>query len=232
MSSFTDLHVVVTGATGALGAGVVDALLGAGAIVHAPIHEPEVPAHVPWRGRAGVHPTPLATLDDEAEVTAYYASLPTLWASIHLVGGFAMAPLLATSLAELRAQHTLNVVTTFLCCREATRALRATGAGGRIVNVAARAAVVPTGGMSAYTSAKAAVVSLTQSLAMELAGDRILVNAVAPSLIDSPANRAAMPDADHAAWPTAAEIAAAIAFLASPANALTSGAVVPVYGRA
>jgi len=232
MSTFTDLHVVVTGATGALGAGVVDALLGAGAHVHVPLHEPEVPDRVRWRGHERVHATGRVTLDDEAEVTAYYAALPPLWASIHLVGGFAMAPLLATSVAEVRAQHTLNTITCFLCCREATRAIRATGHGGRLVNVAARAALAPTGGMVAYTSAKAAVVSMTQSLATELLADRILVNAVAPSIIDSPANRATMPTADHASWPTAAEIGATIAFLASPGNALTSGAVVPVYGRA
>jgi NAD(P)-dependent dehydrogenase (short-subunit alcohol dehydrogenase family) len=126
----------------------------------------------------------------------------------------------------------MNTVTCFLACREAVRAIRKTGGGGRIVNVAARGAVAPTGGMVAYTTAKAGVASLTQSLAHELVAESILVNAVLPSVIDSPANRASMPKADHDAWPKPAELAEAIAFLASPANTLTTGALVPVYGRA
>ncbi|MCX5745119.1 MAG: SDR family oxidoreductase [Proteobacteria bacterium] len=112
------------------------------------------------------------------------------------------------------------------------RAIRATGQGGRIVNVAARPVVQPTGGMIAYTTAKAGVASLTQCLAAELAGDRILVNAVLPSIIDTPGNRAAMPTADFATWPKPAELGEAIAYLASPTNTLTSGALVPVFGRA
>jgi NAD(P)-dependent dehydrogenase (short-subunit alcohol dehydrogenase family) len=86
--------------------------------------------------------------------------------------------------------------------------------------------------MTAYVASKAGVAAMTQALAAELTRDRILVNAVLPSVIDTPANRAAMPDADHAAWPKPAELAEAIAFLASSENALTSGALVPVYGRA
>ena len=129
----------------------------------------------------------------------------------------------------------LNAVTCFLCCREAIRAMRRggdTGVGGRIVNVAARPVVQPAGGMLAYTTAKAGVASLTQCLADEVRSDRILVNAVLPSIMDTPANRAAMPDADHSAWPEVDEVAETMVFLASPENALTSGALVPVYGRA
>jgi NAD(P)-dependent dehydrogenase (short-subunit alcohol dehydrogenase family) len=86
--------------------------------------------------------------------------------------------------------------------------------------------------MVAYTAAKAGVASLTQSLAAELRDENILVNAVLPSTIDTPANRAAMPKADHASWPKPTEIAEAILFLASPSNTLTSGTLLPVYGRA
>jgi len=110
--------------------------------------------------------------------------------------------------------------------------MRRAGAGGRIVNVSARPVVRPEGGMSAYSCSKAAVAALTQSLGAELAGENILVNAVLPSIIDTLANRRAMPDADHTAWPKPAEIAETIAFLVAPGNTLTSGALVPVFGRA
>jgi NAD(P)-dependent dehydrogenase (short-subunit alcohol dehydrogenase family) len=206
-------HVVVTGGKGALGGAVVALLQARGAVVHVP---------------------DIATVDlaDEVAAVGYYADVPSLWASIQLAGGFAMAPIAETALADLEAQWRLNTVTCFLACREAVRAIRKTGNGGRIVNVAARPVLVPTPGMTAYVAAKAGVAAITQALAAELARDRILVNAVLPSIIDTPANRAAMPAADHAAWPTPAELAETIVFLASPENALTSGALVPVYGRA
>lgn len=220
--------VVVTGGTGALGAGVVAALLARGATVHLPMLEAALPEHL---RHDRVHATPGVALDDEAAVVAYYAGLPPLWASIHLVGGFAMAPVAQTSLADLERQWRLNTATCFLTCREAVAAIRRGGHGGRIVNVAARPVLQPTAGMIAYVAAKAGVAAITQALAAELLGEGILVNAVVPSIIDSPANRAAMPGADHARWPKPAELAETIAFLASPENALTSGALVPVYGR-
>jgi NAD(P)-dependent dehydrogenase (short-subunit alcohol dehydrogenase family) len=205
-------QIVVTGGNGALGHAVVGWLKANGAVVHVP---------------------DIATVDltHEGAATAYYASLPPLWASIHLAGGFAMAAVADTALADFEKQWRTNTVTCFLACREAVKSIRKTGAGGRIVNVAARPVVAPTAHMVAYTAAKAGVAAITQSLAAELTGDQILVNAVLPSLIDTPANRAAMPDADHAAWPKPAELAEAIGFLASPHNTLTSGALVPVYGR-
>jgi NAD(P)-dependent dehydrogenase (short-subunit alcohol dehydrogenase family) len=86
--------------------------------------------------------------------------------------------------------------------------------------------------MAAYSATKAAVAALTRALAEEVKGDGILVNAVLPSIIDTPANRAAMPEARFERWPKPAELASTIRWLASPANAVTSGALVPVYGRA
>ena len=127
----------------------------------------------------------------------------------------------------------MNFVTAFLCCRAAVNAMARTGAGGRIVNVAARPALEwRTGaGMAAYTASKAAVAALTVALAEEVAKNGILVNAVAPSILDTSANREAMPKADHAAWPKVEEVAATILFLASPDNKVTRGAIVPVYGK-
>ncbi len=131
-------------------------------------------------------------------------------------------------------------MTCFLCCRAAARRIRESLTpdggrpdGGRIVNVAARPALEPRlgAGMVAYTAAKAAVAAITQSLAEELAGEAIWVNAVAPSILDTAGNRAAMPDADHSAWPKLDDVAETIAFLASPDNRTTRGGVIPVYGR-
>jgi NAD(P)-dependent dehydrogenase (short-subunit alcohol dehydrogenase family) len=232
MTLLNGKNVVVTGATGALGSAVVASLLARGAECWVPMLEPALPAHLPWHGDARVHAQPAMALDDEAAVSAYYAGVPALWGSVHLVGGFAMNGVADTTLDDLRAQWTLNAVTCFLCSREAVKAMRKTGQGGRIVNVTARASVSSAPGMLSYTMAKAAVTSLTQSLAAELVAEQILVNAVSPSLIDSPANRKSMPDADFATWPKPAELAETIAFLISPSNTLTSGAIVPVHGRA
>lgn len=223
-------HVVVTGGTGGLGAAVVERLLAEGMAVHLPIMEAALPAHLPWRDR--VHAVPGVSLDNESQVAAFYGSLPELWASIHLVGGFAMAKVTETSLADFEKQWRMNTATCFLACREAVRQMEKTNSGGRIVNVAARPAVTPTPGMIAYATAKAGVAALTQALAAEVLDRGILVNAVLPSIIDTPANRASMPKADHAGWPQPAQLAETIAFLASEKNALTTGTLVPVYGRA
>jgi NAD(P)-dependent dehydrogenase (short-subunit alcohol dehydrogenase family) len=222
-------HLVLTGAAGGLGPAVLDALLAAGAECHVPVRGParELRTH------ARVHIVESVDLGDEAAVASFYAARPPLWASVHLAGGFKGAPIGETSLADQRAQIDVNATTAFLCCREAARNMRANpgGGGGRIVNVGSRAAVVPGGGSVAYTMAKAAVCALTQALAAELAPDAILVNAVLPSTIDTAANRAAMPKADHTRWPKPHEVASAIGWLISPANTVTSGALLPVYGR-
>jgi len=225
------MNVVITGGTGGLGASVVEAFLEHGADVHLPMFEPELPAHLAWRTDKRVHAQRMS-LDDEAAVAAFYGALPALWASIHLVGGFAMSPIAETSLADFEKQWRMNTVTCFLGCREAVKAIRKSGKGGRIVNVAARPALQPAGGMIAYATSKAAVAALTQCLAAEVLEDNILVNAIVPSIIDTPANRKSMPNADFAKWPSPAQIAAEILFLASDKNALTSGTLVPVYGRA
>jgi len=231
---YRDRHVVVTGGTGALGSAVVGALVEAGAVCHVPfVIAPEAEAFA-LRGHAQVKLVANADLADEAAVAKLYDGVPRLWASIHLAGGFAMAPVADTKKSDLMAQLDMNFVTAFLCSRAAVNAIIRTGDGGRIVNVAARPALEwrAGAGMVAYAASKAAVAALTVALAEEVAKASILVNAVAPSIMDTPANRAAMPKADFSAWPKVAEVAATIRFLASPENKVTRGAVVPVYGRA
>jgi NAD(P)-dependent dehydrogenase (short-subunit alcohol dehydrogenase family) len=230
---FSNRHVVVTGGTGALGTAVVQLLVDAGATVHVPAHRQPDPASFPLARHERVRVATPIDLADENAVRSFYESLPDLWASVHAAGGFTGGPIADTSLADFRKMFDVNAVTAFLCCREAVRRMRAAGAGvgGRIVNVAARPAVILAAGLSAYAASKAAVVNLTLGLSEELAGERIWVNAVLPSTMDTPANRKAMPSADFAKWPKVEEVAATIGFLASPQNAVTRGALVPVYGR-
>ncbi len=228
---YRERHVIVTGGTGALGAAVVGALVEAGATCHVPYVVAAEAERFALRRHERVKLVAMSDLGDEADVARLFSSVSQLWASIHLVGGFAMAEVAQTTKAELMKQIEMNLVTAFLCSRGAVNAM--TGRGGRIVNVAARPALEPRSGagMAAYTASKAAVVAFTIALSEEVAKLGILVNAVAPSIMDTAANRAAMPKADHAAWPKVEEVAATILFLASPQNAVTRGAIVPVYGR-
>jgi NAD(P)-dependent dehydrogenase (short-subunit alcohol dehydrogenase family) len=230
--SFQGRTVVVTGGAGALGSAVVAAILEAGGRVRVPELAPvDHPSLAGWPLRDRVDLVGGVNLTDEAAVTRFYESGDVPWASIHVAGGFAFSPLADTTLGAFHAMIEINATTTFLCCREAVRRMRVGGQGGRIVNVAARPALVPTANLGAYSAAKAAVAALTLSLAEELASEEIWVNAVAPSIFDTPANRAAMPDADHAAWPSPGEVAGTIVFLASPLNRVTRGGIVPVYGK-
>jgi NAD(P)-dependent dehydrogenase (short-subunit alcohol dehydrogenase family) len=230
---YRDRHVVVTGGTGALGTAVVGALIEAGAVCHVPYINPAEADRFAWRSHSQVKLVADIELTQEVAVARLYDSVPKLWASIQIAGGFAMAPVAKTTKSDLMQQIDMNFVTAFLCCRASVNAMTRAGAGGRIVNVATRPALEwrAGAGMVAYTSSKAAVAALTVALAEEVVKDGILVNAIAPSTMDTPANRQAMPKADHAAWAKVEEVAATILFLASPENRVTRGAVVPVYGR-
>ena len=231
---FRDRHVVITGGAGALGTAVVTALIGGGAVCHVPCLDAAEAQRFRLREHKQVVLTITGSLADERPIRLLYQGIAPLWASIHLAGGFAAARLADTGVATLQQQIEMNLVSCLLCCRAAVNAMTANAAGGgRIVNVAARAALEwRTGaGMAAYTASKAAVAALTVALAEEVAKDGILVNAVAPSIMDTPANRAAMPKADYSLWPKVEEVAATILFLASPENRVTRGAVVPVYGK-
>jgi NAD(P)-dependent dehydrogenase (short-subunit alcohol dehydrogenase family) len=238
--SFAGRHVVVTGGMGALGGAVVRMLLQAGATCHVPDRAP-APSGATAARHERLRLVPGVDLTDEGAVRSFYVGLPRLWASIHGAGGFAMAPVEEVSAADFAHMMSTNALSAFLCSREAVRNMRAParggaddeGRGGRIVNVTAQPGVEPRRGatMTAYTASKAAVAALTEALAEEVAAEGIWVNAVAPSIMDTAANRAAMPGADFSRWPKVEDVAAAIVFLASPTNAAARGTVVKVYGR-
>jgi NAD(P)-dependent dehydrogenase (short-subunit alcohol dehydrogenase family) len=229
---FSGRHVIVTGGTGALGVAVVGTLLAAGASCHVPCTSDGRAQTFPHRGHPQLSLVTTGSLSDEAAVDRLFDGVPALWASIHLVGGFAAKPIAETDKAALMQQIDMNLVTCFLCCRAAVRAMSKAGAGGRIVNVAARPALEPRsgGGMVAYVASKAAVAALTAALSEEVTKQGILVNAVAPSIMDTASNRASMPKANFDNWPKVEEVAQTILFLASPKNKVTRGGVVPVYG--
>jgi NAD(P)-dependent dehydrogenase (short-subunit alcohol dehydrogenase family) len=227
---FRNRHVIVTGGAGALGTAVVTRLIEAGAACHVPCLNEAEAARFRLRDHKQVTVIVTGSLTEEAAIEKLYRGVTPLWASIHTVGGFAASALRDTDLATIRQQLDMNLVSCILCCRAAVRRITE---GGRIVNVAARPALEwRTGaGMAAYSASKAGVAALTAALAEEVAKAGILVNAVAPSIMDTPANRQAMPKADYSLWPKVEEVAATIAFLASPENRVTRGAIVPVYGK-
>lgn len=237
---FEGRHVVVTGGAGALGSAVVDALLARGATCHVPTEEPPGGSRLIERDDGRLVVVPSIDLRDETSVTRFYEGLPALWASVHCAGGFSMTPIADTTLASWDHLLSMNATTTFLCTREAVRAMRRTSpempaeGRGRVVMVAAQTTLDARrgAGMAAYAASKAAVGALAVALAEELAAEGIFVNAIAPSILDTRANRAAMPDADHASWAKLEDVARTIAFLASPTNRVARGGVLPVFGRA
>lgn len=227
-----DRNIVVTGGEGALGVVVVRRLLQAGATCHVPSRRTRTSA--PFAPGERVHVVGDVELTDQAAVERFYDALPGLWGSVHLAGGFAMAGIVDTTSADFLRMIETNALTAFLCSRAAVRVMRRSGDGGRIVNVSARPGIDPRKGaqMAAYAASKAAVTALTIALAEELKGERILVNAVAPSTLDTPASRRAMPDADTSKWLAPEAAAEAVLQLVSPANRQVSGAVLPMYARA
>jgi NAD(P)-dependent dehydrogenase (short-subunit alcohol dehydrogenase family) len=228
---FRDRHVVVTGGAGTLGTAMVTTLIEAGATCHVPCFNEAEAQRFSLRDNQQVKLTVTGSLADEAAVSQLYEGIVPLWASIHIAGGFTFGPLREASLETIRHQIDMNFMSSILCCRAAVKAMA--GRGGRIVNVAARAALEWRSGanMVAYAAAKSAVAAATAALAEEVAKDDILVNAVAPSIMDTPANRRDMPKADYTLWPKVEEVAATILFLASPDNRVTRGAIVAVYGK-
>jgi NAD(P)-dependent dehydrogenase (short-subunit alcohol dehydrogenase family) len=225
MTDLTDRHVVVVGAAGALGGALAAAFLATGAAVLGV--DRAVPDASRRRERVEYHAVDVL---DDAALGAWFDGRPPPWAVVNAVGGFAGAtPLTQFDPAELTAQVQLNLTSAALLTKHALR--RMAGAGeGRLVHTASRAALVTAGSGFAYSVSKLGVLHLVEMAARETHGTGITVNAVVPSILDTPANRAAMPDADHARWPTVEDVAAVYVFLASPEARPVSGAAVPVYG--
>ncbi len=203
-----------------------------GAHCHVPAIETAVPGdRFP---KSGVSVTTYVDLSDEVSVAAFYAKLPPLGGVVNIAGGFAWAPIADSSLKVMQQQMAMNYFSCALSCREAVASFRKGRQGGKIVNISARPALNPRQGasMTAYTSSKAAVAAFTVALAEELKGENISVIALAPSTIDTPANRKEMPEADHASWVKPTSIAELIVTHMALSDPVNSGALIPIYGKA
>lgn len=173
-----------------------------------------------------------ADLFDAGDAAAAVAAVDDLSAVVDLVGGFASGPLVhETEPAEFERLLRLNLWPAFLLARAALPRLVERG-GGSFVGVSARAALRPFSGAAAYVTAKAAVLAFVQAVDADYRAAGIRANAILPSVIDTPANRAASPDADHSRWVPPEEIAKVVRHLVSDDSSVTSGAAIPVYGRA
>lgn len=206
--------VLVTGGAGGLGAATVTAFRDAGWRVVAPTRDE-------------------ADLTAPADVAAVVAAAgPSLKAVVNTVGGYAGSGLIAeTPYDTFMAMLTVNLQATYLVTAAALPQLVAAG-GGSIVCVSSRAAVAPFPGAAGYVTAKAAVLGFASAVAVEYKKQGVRCNTVLPSVIDTPANRRSMPDADFSKWVRPALIAETILYLASDASGATTGAQIPVYGQA
>ena len=223
MSDFTGRTVVVTGASGFLGAGLAAAFIDAGAeVVGVDRAAPDERAVVD-----GVR-YEAADLTDDAHVGAVLEAVGTPWAVVNTVGGFAPRSSIAElDPDELDQQLSLNLMTAAVVTKHALRVMQPIGAG-RIVLTASRAASATKSNGFAYSVSKLAVLHLVRMASEEVAGTGITVNGVVPSIMDTPANRASMPDADHDKWPKVPDVARSYLFLASPTSHLVNGAALPV----
>lgn len=171
-------------------------------------------------------------LTDEASVAAAFDKIGTRFGTldglVNVAGGFRWETIADGAPSSWDFLYRINVVTALLTSRAALPMLIASK--GAIVNVSAAASRQAGVGMGAYAASKSGVSRLTEALAEEMKASEVRVNAVLPSIIDTPANRADMPDADFAKWVTAADLAAVIAFLLSPASIAITGALIPVTG--
>ena len=234
MSGLADRIAIVTGGAGALGAAVTGRLLGDGATVYVPLEH----ARDGDRLRAGVPAgtgerlmTHVVDVRDLDAMTAFVDAVAQRHRRIDvlvtLVGGFAGGALLETDRATWDQMLAVNLTSTFVATRAVAPHMVKAGRG-RIVTIASRAVVPPTGGFIAYTTAKAGVLAFTEALAHEMRGHGVTVNTVLPSTMDTPANRAAMPDSDRKGWVPVESVADVIAFLVRDESAHVTGALLTI----
>lgn len=226
---------IVTGGTGGLGAAVVGRLLAEDWRVVVPWVVEQELERVEQREGLELVRADLFDPSDVAEVVRTATSgdgAPPLRGLVNLVGGFAAGGRIhETPIEEFERQFQLNLRPTYLMTQAAVGPMLEHG-GGSIVCVGTRAAVQPFSGAAGYIASKAAVIAFAQAVAVEYRDDGIRCNAILPSVIDTPANRASMPNADHDRWVKPEAIAGEIAHLLSVASGPVSGAAIPVYGRA
>lgn len=235
---YTDLKdkvIVITGAAGNLGAAVVRYFDAAGAKLvlldrsqeaFDRVYGQEMPSH--WL-------TSLTDITKQADIdeliskaVAQFGGLDVL---VNIAGGYAGGKnILETDEATWDQQMTLNAKTVFLMSRAVAKVLVEQGRGGRIISVGAKPGLQGTSNHSAYAASKSAVLRLTETLAAELRQYQINTNAVLPSTLDTPANRASMPDANFDQWVKPESLAEVIGFLAAAASRDVNGALIPVYG--
>ena len=225
---------IVTGGTGALGQAIVQRLLLDGARVTVPYivdaeHDRLLAAILP-RDRERVT-LERGDVTDDRTMSALVASVVKRHGGVHIlvtaVGGFAGGGLVDTDRKTWEHMLTLNLTSVFVAARAAVPAMIA-GRHGRVVVIASRAVVPPAGGFIAYTAAKAGAIAFTQALAAEVKAAGVTANAVLPSTMDTPANRAAMPDADPTTWVPVDAVADAVAYLASDAAGHVTGTLLAV----
>jgi NAD(P)-dependent dehydrogenase (short-subunit alcohol dehydrogenase family) len=222
------MGVLVAGGTGALGTAVVHELVGAG---HAVVATWIVPEKGERLASLPVELVEADLFDADAAETAV-ATVEDLEAVVDLVGGFSAGPRgHETDPEDFERLIRLNLTPAFTLARAAMPRMMERG-GGAFVGVSARPALRPFPGAAGYITAKAAVLAFIQALDAEYRGLGIRCNAILPSVIDTPANREAMPDVDWSKWVPPQEIAKVVRFLVSEDSKPTSGAAIPVYGRA
>ncbi len=226
--------ILVTGATGALGRAVSAAVREAGGRVYPTwILEQDRDTAARLAGADGLAIEADVTQPDGADhaVGEVLRHAGQLDGAVCIVGGYdGGTPVAGIDLARWDAQIAVNLSSALLVARAALPPMLARNSG-RLVTVGSRAAWRPAPGQAPYQVAKAGVMVLTETIAEEVRQTGVTANCIVPSTIDTPANRAAMPDADHGRWPKPEEIAPVVVFLLSAASQVVNGAMIPVFGQ-